>query len=378
MVSGGNPSLRQPFFSIAACGNKVDPVYETLRFGTSLAQRTKKGSSGSGSESPHRTSVIILFLPQSTCSALGRADPRHSSARGHKCIMRTGLWESGSLWREIPGALGHLRLTSCLWPTPRDHCTFVLKDHVLGFMHLDSPCTSPPFPPTNTRWHGSQQRERFTQTMAEAGKSQLWPFLLPATSQFNTALSHIFSFFSLRDKVLFLLLYKSCPPQRRWTGDLTGSVSKGHSPSQTPLPHVFWSEMITHGSPWHAVIILFLVVPTRISVNAPGCHTTLLFMLKATICPAEKRTFQPMLPTRMARTQLLVPLLPPMLKWDFRARHRWATRWSAQLGPVNIKWSGWIMGEGGVCTHRRGSWAEWKQLPQWVQISPQDNWDYRL
>uniref|UniRef100_A0A3B4GZD2 SH3 and cysteine rich domain n=1 Tax=Pundamilia nyererei TaxID=303518 RepID=A0A3B4GZD2_9CICH len=37
-----------------ACGNKVDPVYEALRFGTSLAQRTKRAS---GSESPHRNSV---------------------------------------------------------------------------------------------------------------------------------------------------------------------------------------------------------------------------------------------------------------------------------------------------------------------------------
>ncbi|XP_058513122.1 SH3 and cysteine-rich domain-containing protein isoform X2 [Ochotona princeps] len=43
-----------------ACGNKVDPVYETLRFGTSLAQRMKKGSSGSGSDSPHRTSTSDL------------------------------------------------------------------------------------------------------------------------------------------------------------------------------------------------------------------------------------------------------------------------------------------------------------------------------
>ncbi|XP_059966087.1 SH3 and cysteine-rich domain-containing protein isoform X2 [Mesoplodon densirostris] len=43
-----------------ACGNKVDPVYETLRFGTSLAQRTKKGSSGSGSSSPHGTSISDL------------------------------------------------------------------------------------------------------------------------------------------------------------------------------------------------------------------------------------------------------------------------------------------------------------------------------
>lgn len=48
--------------SVTACGNKVDPVYEALRFGTSLAQRTKKGSSGSGCESPHRTSVIVLLL----------------------------------------------------------------------------------------------------------------------------------------------------------------------------------------------------------------------------------------------------------------------------------------------------------------------------
>ncbi|KAG9331051.1 hypothetical protein JZ751_020401 [Albula glossodonta] len=40
-----------------ACGSKVDPVYETLRFGTSLAQRTKRASTGSGSESPHRNSV---------------------------------------------------------------------------------------------------------------------------------------------------------------------------------------------------------------------------------------------------------------------------------------------------------------------------------
>uniref|UniRef100_A0A670JZH0 SH3 and cysteine rich domain n=1 Tax=Podarcis muralis TaxID=64176 RepID=A0A670JZH0_PODMU len=44
-----------------ACGNKVDPVYETLRFGTSLAQKMKKGSSGSSSDSPKRNSVSVLF-----------------------------------------------------------------------------------------------------------------------------------------------------------------------------------------------------------------------------------------------------------------------------------------------------------------------------
>lgn len=40
-----------------ACGNKVDPVYEALRFGTSLAQRAKRAS---GSESPHRNSTSDL------------------------------------------------------------------------------------------------------------------------------------------------------------------------------------------------------------------------------------------------------------------------------------------------------------------------------
>ncbi|XP_038628611.1 SH3 and cysteine-rich domain-containing protein [Tachyglossus aculeatus] len=43
-----------------ACGNKVDPVYETLRFGTSLAQKTKRGSSGTGSDSPNRNSTSDL------------------------------------------------------------------------------------------------------------------------------------------------------------------------------------------------------------------------------------------------------------------------------------------------------------------------------
>ncbi|XP_017267385.1 SH3 and cysteine-rich domain-containing protein isoform X3 [Kryptolebias marmoratus] len=40
-----------------ACGNKVDPVYEALRFGTSLAQKAKRAS---GSESPHRNSASDL------------------------------------------------------------------------------------------------------------------------------------------------------------------------------------------------------------------------------------------------------------------------------------------------------------------------------
>ncbi|XP_064157227.1 SH3 and cysteine-rich domain-containing protein [Anguilla rostrata] len=43
-----------------ACGSKVDPVYEALRFGTSLAQKTKRTSTGSGSDSPHRNSTSDL------------------------------------------------------------------------------------------------------------------------------------------------------------------------------------------------------------------------------------------------------------------------------------------------------------------------------
>uniref|UniRef100_A0A3P8TUI1 SH3 and cysteine rich domain n=1 Tax=Amphiprion percula TaxID=161767 RepID=A0A3P8TUI1_AMPPE len=52
-----------------ACGNKVDPVYEALRFGTSLAQKAKRAS---GSESPHRNSVrtvisvSVVFIPNGT------------------------------------------------------------------------------------------------------------------------------------------------------------------------------------------------------------------------------------------------------------------------------------------------------------------------
>uniref|UniRef100_A0A8C0MF01 SH3 and cysteine-rich domain-containing protein n=1 Tax=Canis lupus familiaris TaxID=9615 RepID=A0A8C0MF01_CANLF len=63
-----------------ACGNKVDPVYETLRFGTSLAQRTKKGSSGSGSDSPHRTSTSDLVeVPEEADGPGGGYDPRKRS-----------------------------------------------------------------------------------------------------------------------------------------------------------------------------------------------------------------------------------------------------------------------------------------------------------
>ncbi|XP_005519128.1 PREDICTED: SH3 and cysteine-rich domain-containing protein [Pseudopodoces humilis] len=58
-----------------ACGNKVDPVYETLRFGTSLAQKTKKGSSGSGSDSPNRNSTADLVeVPEEANSSAGTLD----------------------------------------------------------------------------------------------------------------------------------------------------------------------------------------------------------------------------------------------------------------------------------------------------------------
>uniref|UniRef100_A0A8C9QVP5 SH3 and cysteine rich domain n=1 Tax=Scleropages formosus TaxID=113540 RepID=A0A8C9QVP5_SCLFO len=57
-----------------ACGSKVDPVYEALRFGTSLAQKTKRTSVGSGSESPHRSSVRGLsFLNEENLCACVRA-----------------------------------------------------------------------------------------------------------------------------------------------------------------------------------------------------------------------------------------------------------------------------------------------------------------
>lgn len=54
-------------FLSQACGNKVDPVYEALRFGTSLAQKAKRPS---GSESPNRNSVResgVVYFPVFAC-----------------------------------------------------------------------------------------------------------------------------------------------------------------------------------------------------------------------------------------------------------------------------------------------------------------------
>ncbi|XP_066487119.1 SH3 and cysteine-rich domain-containing protein [Tiliqua scincoides] len=63
-----------------ACGNKVDPVYETLRFGTSLAQKTKKGSSVSSSDSSVRNSTSDLAeVPEEGDSPGGLLDNRQRS-----------------------------------------------------------------------------------------------------------------------------------------------------------------------------------------------------------------------------------------------------------------------------------------------------------
>ncbi|KAJ8287480.1 hypothetical protein COCON_G00001390 [Conger conger] len=58
-----------------ACGSKVDPVYEALRFGTSLAQKTKRTSTGSGSESPLRNSTSDLAeVPEEGVAHCSRAE----------------------------------------------------------------------------------------------------------------------------------------------------------------------------------------------------------------------------------------------------------------------------------------------------------------
>ncbi|XP_042598228.1 SH3 and cysteine-rich domain-containing protein-like [Cyprinus carpio] len=56
---------------IVACGSKVDPVYEALRFGTSLAQKTKRTS---GSESPQRNSTSdVAQVPEEKTAQSSRA-----------------------------------------------------------------------------------------------------------------------------------------------------------------------------------------------------------------------------------------------------------------------------------------------------------------
>ncbi|XP_067099832.1 SH3 and cysteine-rich domain-containing protein [Osmerus mordax] len=60
-----------------ACGSKVDPVYEALRFGTSLAQKNKRPS---GSESPHRNSTSDLAQVPEEATA---HSSRHELTRKH-------------------------------------------------------------------------------------------------------------------------------------------------------------------------------------------------------------------------------------------------------------------------------------------------------
>uniref|UniRef100_A0A8D0GNM3 SH3 and cysteine-rich domain-containing protein n=1 Tax=Sphenodon punctatus TaxID=8508 RepID=A0A8D0GNM3_SPHPU len=90
-----------------ACGNKVDPVYETLRFGTSLAQKTKKSSSGSGSDSPNKNSVISPpFFPP---SVLPLEDPNNSIPSSLFTYSENGTEDSGDEPKNInissPGLL---------------------------------------------------------------------------------------------------------------------------------------------------------------------------------------------------------------------------------------------------------------------------------
>ncbi|NXL92853.1 STAC protein, partial [Alectura lathami] len=91
-----------------ACGNKVDPVYETLRFGTSLAQKTKKGSSGSGSDSPNRNSTADLAeVPEEANSSLDMSRKRSNSVFTYS---ENGTEHFGEEPKNVhsPGAKGRL------------------------------------------------------------------------------------------------------------------------------------------------------------------------------------------------------------------------------------------------------------------------------
>ncbi|XP_055720328.1 SH3 and cysteine-rich domain-containing protein-like [Salvelinus fontinalis] len=72
-----------------ACGSKVDPVYEALRFGTSLAQKNKRAS---GFESPHRNSTSDLAqVPE---EAIAHSS-QHELTRKHSDNVFTSL-ENGT------------------------------------------------------------------------------------------------------------------------------------------------------------------------------------------------------------------------------------------------------------------------------------------
>lgn len=144
-VSWGNLCLKWAFSSFAACGNKVDPVYETLRFGTSLAQRTKKSSSGSGSDSPHRTSVNVLCLLQSIRVLSGRA----VWGVPPKCIIRVGVLGVRQLPKGNPKGFGALNV-NLLLPTPSHHFYFSpQRPH----FWLQAPWLPLPWPPSPSPSH---------------------------------------------------------------------------------------------------------------------------------------------------------------------------------------------------------------------------------
>lgn len=72
-----------------ACGNKVDPVYEALRFGTSLAQKAKRPS---GSESPHRNSLSDLDkVPEEVVAHSSKQDLSRKHSDDVFTVMENGV-----------------------------------------------------------------------------------------------------------------------------------------------------------------------------------------------------------------------------------------------------------------------------------------------
>uniref|UniRef100_A0A3B4A903 Uncharacterized protein n=1 Tax=Periophthalmus magnuspinnatus TaxID=409849 RepID=A0A3B4A903_9GOBI len=70
------------------CGNKVDPVYEALRFGTSLAQKAKRAS---GSETPHHNSLSDLDnVPEEVVAHSSKQElfRKHSDDGLHRDVLK--------------------------------------------------------------------------------------------------------------------------------------------------------------------------------------------------------------------------------------------------------------------------------------------------
>uniref|UniRef100_A0A3Q2TXD1 SH3 and cysteine rich domain n=1 Tax=Fundulus heteroclitus TaxID=8078 RepID=A0A3Q2TXD1_FUNHE len=69
-----------------ACGNKVDPVYEALRFGTSLAQKAKRAS---GSDSPNRNSASDLDnVPEEVVAHSSRQELSRKHSDDGRSLLR--------------------------------------------------------------------------------------------------------------------------------------------------------------------------------------------------------------------------------------------------------------------------------------------------